>query len=102
VTRPADRSDWHAAVGAELPVHVDPAERWTLVACTDAVETGGWRSWDVTFRAPAGRGQGTYVLDVPGVGEQAVFVVPTGGTDGSTTLTATFVVAADPTPEGPA
>jgi len=100
VTRTADWSDWLAAVGTELTVH--PDERWMLATCTDAVETGGWRSWELTFRAPAGRGQGTYVLDVPGAGEQAVFVVPTAAADDATTLTATFVVAADPTPGGPA
>jgi hypothetical protein len=101
VTRPAEQADWHAAVGTDLVVLVDPPERWTLVACSDARQDGGWSSWELTFRAPADRGQATYPIGLPGAGEQAVFVVPTARTDDGTTLTATFVVA-DPTPGGTA
>lgn len=102
MTRTADWADWHAAVGTDLLVPVDPTETWTLVACSDAREQGGWRTWDLTFRAPAGRDQGTYPVGLPTAGDQWVFVVPTARPDGATTLTATFVVAADPTPGGTA
>lgn len=91
-------SDWRAAVGTDVAVEQRGA--WTVRSCSDRRTSSGWATWDVTFRAPAGTGQATVVLDLPGVGPQALLAVPSAAEPDGTLLVATFVVP-DDAPRGP-
>lgn len=102
MNRVATWSDWHAAVGA--PVPVEPDATWTVRSCSDRRTASGWATWDVAFRAPLGTDQQTVVLTLPDAGPQAVLAVPSRADADGTVLVATFVVPADdpthPTTDG--
>lgn len=91
-------SDWRAAVGSDVPV--EQRGTWTVRSCSDGRTSSGWATWDVTFRAPVGTGQVMVVLDLPGVGPQALLAVPSAAEPDGTLLVATFVVP-DDAPRGP-
>ncbi|GCD21249.1 hypothetical protein ACFO3K_14045 [Cellulomonas algicola] len=98
-------SDWRAAVGAVVPA--GPHGTWTVRSCSDRRTSAGWATWDVTFLAPAGTGQETVVLDLPGAGPQTLLAVPSAAHPDGALLVATFVVpddapaGADPTGHDP-
>jgi hypothetical protein len=102
---PTDPAVWVALAGRDVPVRSADggSTTWACTGCSEPAESGGWLSWQVTFRAPGAVGQGTFLFALPGATPDdepaAVFVVPERGSADSTDLVATFAVAA-PTTEG--
>jgi hypothetical protein len=89
-----DREELHKQLNTTFQIHFAPdavmdAE---LISVSEVREMGSYESFSITFLVPGDCPiwQHTYRIDHPEMGEMALFLVPTGKSDGGATYVSLF------------